>query len=70
MSSAAAKLIEDFSQLDPAERREVWRALGERIKDPSAPAREDPIRSARGMLAGAGLSRTLLAERAKERARG
>ena len=62
MSSAAAKLVEEFIQLDPAERQEVWRALQERIKDPATPSGDDPIRSARGMLAGAGLNHSLLAE--------
>ncbi len=70
MSSAAAKLVEEFIQLEPAEREAVWRALQERIMDPTTRRDDDPIRSARGMLAGAGLNRSLLAERAKERARG
>jgi hypothetical protein len=36
---------------------------------PSIP-NDDPIRTARGMFAGSGLNKALLAERAKERARG
>jgi hypothetical protein len=69
MSGAAAKLVEEFSQLDPTERQEVWRVLQERVKDAGASPSEDSIRSARGMLAGSGLNRALLAERAKERPR-
>ena len=70
MSIAAAKLVEEFIQLEPAEQQVVWRALQECIKASTAPAGDDPIRSARGMLAGAGLNQALLTERAKERARG
>jgi len=70
VSIAAAKLVEEFTLLEPAEQQEVWRALENRMTDTPSIPNDDPIRTARGMFVGSGLNKALLAERARERARG
>ncbi len=68
MSTKAHTVLEQIRSLPPAEQREVLEAL-ERPQAPAAQNRESHRRG-RGLFAGSGLLEALLAERAKERARG
>jgi hypothetical protein len=68
MSKNAQTVLDEIRSLPLAEQREVLEAL-ERPPAPAAPKRESHRRG-RGLFAGSGLLEALLAERAKERARG
>lgn len=76
MSATAEAIVKQIQALPPDEQREVMdevlalkkTALAGGAKDSAAEA--DPIRSARGMFAGSGLTAALLASRAEERRRG
>lgn len=71
MSTAAQTILEEFKSLPTPEQREVsWQI--QRWLDTAGmpPADADPIRSARGVLAGSGVSKALAASRAEERSRG
>ena len=71
MSKTAQAVLEDFKRLPSAEQVEVSRQI-ERVMagQPAETTSDDPIRSARGMFAGSGLGKALLASRAEERRRG
>ena len=70
MSTAGQTLIEEFKSLPATEQIEVSRQIqGLLSKVDSTPTNADPIRSARGMLAGSHLTEALLASRAEERRR-
>jgi hypothetical protein len=73
MSTAAQTLVEEFKSLPATEQIEVsaqiQRWLGQSATTPPA-AGADPIRSARGMLAGSRVTEALLANRAEERRHG
>ena len=68
MSTKAQSVLEQIRSLPPSEQRELREAL-ERPQVPAARKRESHRRG-RGLFAGSGLLEALLAERAKERARG
>jgi len=61
-------MLEQIRSLPPSEQQELREAL-ERPQAPAARKRESH-RQGRGLFAGSGLLEALLAERAKERARG
>ena len=69
MSTKAEAVLEQIRALSPEDQREVmesWRQpAGSRVTD-----RRQRLRQGRGLLAGSGLLEALLADRAKERARG
>jgi hypothetical protein len=68
MSKKAQIVLDQIRSLPLAEQREVLEAL----ERPQAPAAQkcESHRRGRGLFAGSGLLEALLAERAKERARG
>ncbi len=72
MSTKAQAILEQFETLPPAEQREVLRGLQQSsvTDNKRLAARRESIRRGRGLLAGSGLLEALLADRAKERARG
>lgn len=69
MSTKAEAVLEQIRALSPEEQREVmesWRQPAEN----NVTDRRQRLRQGRGLLAGSGLLEALLADRAKERARG
>jgi hypothetical protein len=71
MSTAAQAILEEFRSLPATEQREVSRQILHWLDQTAVqPPVADPIRTARGMFAGAGLTDALLASRAEERRRG
>jgi hypothetical protein len=70
MSSKAQAILDEIRALPPMELQSLWRELQHLSSArPELPA-TDPIRSARGMLAGGRFREALLASRAEERCRG
>jgi hypothetical protein len=70
MSSKAQAILDEIRTLPPREFQALWRELQHLLNArPEMPA-ADPIRSARGMLAGGRLGEALLASRTEERRRG
>ena len=72
MSTRAQAILEEIKALPAQERLEVLRGLQQSsgTDDEQRAARRESIRHGRGLLAGGGLLEALLADRAKERARG
>jgi hypothetical protein len=70
MSSKAQAILDEIRALPPRELQAIWRELQLLSNAPTKTPAPDPIRSARGMLAGGRLGEALLASRAEERHRG
>jgi len=70
MSKKAEAILDEIRALPPQELQVVWRALQHLSNTWPETTSADPIRSARGMLAGSRLGEALLASRAEERRRG
>ena len=70
MSSRAMTLMAELVALPVNERLEISRQLAGMQMQRQPAAGDDPIRSARGMFAGSGLTKALLASREEERRRG
>ena len=71
MNTKAQAILEEIKALPPQEQREMLRELQQSTAtgDQRRAAQRESIRRGRGMFAGSGLLETLLADRAKERAR-
>ena len=71
MNTKAQAILEEIKALPPQEQREMLRELQQSTAtgDQRRAAQRASIRRGRGMFAGSGLLETLLADRAKERAR-
>ncbi|HZM05657.1 MAG TPA: hypothetical protein VFC44_21865 [Candidatus Saccharimonadales bacterium] len=70
MSTKAQAILNEIRALPPQELQVICRELQSALAPAPKCTEEDPIRSARGMFAGAGLTDALLTSRAEERRRG
>lgn len=71
MSARALAIVKQIKALPADEQREVLSELAQFSRSTKESATDaDPIRSARGMFAGSGLTEALLVSRAEERRRG
>jgi hypothetical protein len=69
MSTKAQAILQEIQALPPQEFQAIWRELQLLSNAPARTADADPVRSARGMLAGSRLGEALLTSRAEERRR-
>ena len=71
MNTKAQSVLQAFEKLPLTDKQEVFLQIDRSLAEVQNPKlSEEPIHSARGMFAGSGLTKALLASRAEERRRG